>query len=156
MPTTPKASPDTLQVGRSGELLVQYKLLKFGIDSAPMTTDRGVDLVAIESSSKRTVSIQVKTATHREGGSWIIWSMTKQCVADYVAAVDLRRDKGWLFTKDEFERLAKSGRWLWWYIPGHRPKRAKSTPEEHFARYEIDVVIPGLFPPRSSSAAGAP
>ena len=146
MPTTPTASPDTLQVGRSGELLVQYKLLKFGIDSAPMTTDRGVDLVAIDSGSKRTASIQVKTARHREGGSWIIWSMPKQCVADYVATVDLRRDKAWLFTKDEFERFAAKGRWLWWYIPGRRPKRAKSQPEDYFAPYEIDVVIPVLFP----------
>jgi len=33
--------PNTQQVGRCGELLVQYKLLKFGIDSAPMTTDYG-------------------------------------------------------------------------------------------------------------------
>lgn len=34
------------QIGRCGELLVQYRLLKFGIESAPLTTDSGIDLVA--------------------------------------------------------------------------------------------------------------
>ena len=110
-----------------------------------MTTDYGIDLVAIDPSTARTVSIQVKTATHREGDSWIVWAMPKACVADYVAAVDLQRDKGWLFTKEEFESFAASKRWLWWYIPGHRPTRAKSQPEEAFVGYEIDVIIPKLF-----------
>jgi len=36
----------TQQIGRLGELLVQYELLRHGIESAPMTTDAGVDLVA--------------------------------------------------------------------------------------------------------------
>jgi len=31
--------------GLPGELIVQYQLLKMGIDSARMTTDAGVDLV---------------------------------------------------------------------------------------------------------------
>jgi hypothetical protein len=36
----------TQRIGRMGELLVQYELLRHGIDSAPMTTDAGIDLVA--------------------------------------------------------------------------------------------------------------
>lgn len=36
----------TQQIGAAGELLVQYKLLKLGIDSSAMTTDSGIDLVA--------------------------------------------------------------------------------------------------------------
>lgn len=36
----------TAQIGRCGELLVQYLLLLRGIESAPMTTDSGIDLVA--------------------------------------------------------------------------------------------------------------
>jgi hypothetical protein len=35
----------TQHIGAAGELLVQYQLLKMGIDSARMTTDAGVDLV---------------------------------------------------------------------------------------------------------------
>ena len=141
-----QASYNTQQTGRSGELLVQYKLLKHGIDSAPMTTDRGVDLVAIDpKATGQTVTIQVKTARHRERGSWIVWSMPKVCVAQYVAAVDQERDLCWLFTKEEFECLAGSGRWLWWYLPDHHPKRAKSRPEEYYAAHQIDAVIPTLF-----------
>jgi hypothetical protein len=36
----------TRQLGKSGELPVQYRLLGNGIESAPMTTDVGIDLVA--------------------------------------------------------------------------------------------------------------
>jgi hypothetical protein len=41
----------TLHIGAAGELLVQYKLLKQGIDSAAMTTDSGIDLVAYSPSA---------------------------------------------------------------------------------------------------------
>jgi len=34
----------TAQIGRAGELLVQQRLLLFGIESAPLTTDTGIDL----------------------------------------------------------------------------------------------------------------
>jgi hypothetical protein len=36
----------TAQIGRAGELLVQEQLLLHGIESAPLTTDMGFDLVA--------------------------------------------------------------------------------------------------------------
>jgi hypothetical protein len=36
----------SLQIGRCGELLVQHRLLKLGIESAALTTDTGIDLVA--------------------------------------------------------------------------------------------------------------
>lgn len=35
----------TQAIGAAGELLVQYQLLKLGIDSARLTTDSGIDLV---------------------------------------------------------------------------------------------------------------
>ncbi|HXO49568.1 MAG TPA: hypothetical protein VN888_00765 [Mycobacterium sp.] len=34
-------------IGAAGEVLITYKLLKFGIDNARMTTDAGVDLVNV-------------------------------------------------------------------------------------------------------------
>ena len=34
----------TQHIGAAGELLVQYKLLKFGVDSAAMTIVSGIDL----------------------------------------------------------------------------------------------------------------
>ena len=51
----------TAQIGRAGELLVQYRLLLLGIDSAPMTTDAGIDLVAYAPGHQHAWTIQVKT-----------------------------------------------------------------------------------------------
>lgn len=52
----------TQHIGAAGGLLVQYRLLKFGIDSARLTTDSGIDLVAYAPGSSTAVTIQVKTA----------------------------------------------------------------------------------------------
>ena len=49
------------QIGRCGELLVQYALLSRGVESAPMSTDTGIDLVAFFPASKLPATIQVKT-----------------------------------------------------------------------------------------------
>jgi hypothetical protein len=51
------------QTGVWGELLVQQDLLELGIDSARMTTDYGIDLVAFDREAKRAFSIQVKTTS---------------------------------------------------------------------------------------------
>jgi hypothetical protein len=51
----------TQQIGRLGELLVQYELLRHGIDSSPMTTDSGIDLVPYFPDKRRSFTIQVKT-----------------------------------------------------------------------------------------------
>lgn len=59
MNTTLKLS--TQQIGKLGELLVQYRLLSFGIESASLTTDSGVDLVAYASSRNTAFTVQVKT-----------------------------------------------------------------------------------------------
>jgi hypothetical protein len=45
------------QIGRCGELLVQLRLLLLGIESAPMSTDVGVDLVAYSPASQRPLTI---------------------------------------------------------------------------------------------------
>jgi len=42
---------------KQGELLVQYKLIKYGIDSSTMTTDAGIDLVAYSSRNTRAYTI---------------------------------------------------------------------------------------------------
>ena len=51
----------TAQIGASGVLLVQYRLLKCGVESAPMTTDAGIDLVVYAPKLKKAVTVQVKT-----------------------------------------------------------------------------------------------
>ena len=51
---------NTIQIGAAGVLLIQYRLLTMGIESAPMTTDTGIDLIAYSDKSQRAVTIQVK------------------------------------------------------------------------------------------------
>ncbi len=51
----------TQHIGAAGERLVQYRLLKLGIDSALLTTDVGVDLVVYSPTEGRATTVQVKT-----------------------------------------------------------------------------------------------
>lgn len=51
----------TQAIGAAGELLVQYQLLKQGIDSARLTTDSGIDLVMYVPGHRSAATIQVKT-----------------------------------------------------------------------------------------------
>lgn len=59
------ANPITphLSLGTVGELLVQLRLLQFGVQAAPPLKDSGNDLVALRGYAVRT--IQVKTRTGR-------------------------------------------------------------------------------------------
>lgn len=50
-----------IQIGRAGELLVQYKLLKAGVESSRLTADAGIDLVAFSSKFNKPYTIQVKS-----------------------------------------------------------------------------------------------
>ena len=51
----------TLARRAAGELLVQFRLVRNGIDSARLTTDYGVDLVAYPPGTGRALTVQVKT-----------------------------------------------------------------------------------------------
>ena len=102
----------TQQIGRLGELLVQYELLRHGIDSAPMTTDAGIDLVAYSGVEGRSFTIQVKTnLTPKPGGGKgapaIDWWVSEDCPAEFYAFVDLSTRRVWLLTKAELEVSAQ-------------------------------------------------
>ncbi|MBI2172094.1 MAG: hypothetical protein HYU30_08780 [Chloroflexi bacterium] len=132
------------QTGAYGQLLVQIKLLRLGIDSARMTTDYGVDLVAFDPETKRRFTIQVKAGRHRgKVDKWVEWSTTKELVADYIALVDIQRDMAWLFSKDTFIRISTNignmGRRLWWYPLGHVPERTTlKRREEDFEKNTVE------------------
>jgi len=143
------------QIGKCGELLVQYMLLKHGVESAPLTTDPGIDLVAfpnVKASAeerRKPVTIQVKTSTQHgvPGDKWLEWWIPDNCPADCVAAVDLERQKCWLFSTNEFKHRggrSGEGRRLWWYIPGQEYGRTKKT-EETFKEFEMEAAIPKVF-----------
>ncbi len=152
------------QIGRCGELLVQYLLLKHGFESAPMTTDAGIDLVAfpngvtIPEITSKPITIQVKATQYSDGGlpasEGLVWRVAKNCPADYYALVDIIEQKCWLFTKEEFERRSTSagnGRRIGWNV--HRKARGKlSRTAADFQEFEIDNVLLKLL--ESWSKAG--
>jgi len=142
------------RVGRCGELLVQYMLLKQGIESASLTTDPGVDLVAFRDVRQKPVTIQVKTSTppsDASGSKWVRWDVPANCPAEYVALVDLNRNKFWLISAEHLWNIAKRPRdkdcYLWWYVPEYETKRGRrpAMNEEQFKEYEMDAAISRLF-----------
>jgi hypothetical protein len=102
----------TQQIGRLGELLVQYELLRCGIDSAPMTTDAGVDLVAYSGVKRRSITLQVKTnmAPKPGGGKGALavdWWVSEDCPAELYAFADLSSRRIWILTKQELASAAQ-------------------------------------------------
>jgi hypothetical protein len=60
----------TQHIGAAGELLVQYQLLKMGIDSSRMTIDAGIDLVVYAPGTRTASTVQVKTNMGRQTSGW--------------------------------------------------------------------------------------
>lgn len=102
----------TQAIGAAGELLVQYQLLKQGIDSARLTTDSGIDLVMYVPGHQSAATIQVKTnlAPKPAGGTGkllLSWSFPDDCKAEWLACVDMSTDSAWLFTIDQARERAQ-------------------------------------------------
>ena len=104
----------TAQIGRCGELLVQYLLLRCGIESAPMSTDSGVDLVAYAPKMPGPMTIQVKAnlqpkAAGGKGKSALDWWISDEMRShsQLVALVDLSTQRVWMFKSDEIPSLAQ-------------------------------------------------
>jgi hypothetical protein len=116
----------TLHIGAAGEVLVQYKLLKLGLDSARLSTDSGIDLVAYAPGATRATTVQVKTkrqATRSGGTGRLALSFTfpHDLKAETLALVDLSADAAWLMTREEALALAQQhrpdgSRHLYWYV----------------------------------------
>jgi len=93
------------------------------------------------------VKIQVKTTRIKEN-SWVEWSVEKNTPADYIACVDITKDRFWLIAKEDFIDKAVSSaknRRLWWYLPGKRPERGRRLEEESFVEDESEAAIPRIF-----------
>ena len=102
----------TAQIGRCGELLVQYKLLKHGIESASMTTDTGIDLVAYSPARPDALTIQVKANLKGKPGGGkgkphLDWWIPTDSPANLIALVDLDTERVWLFTLAEIAGVAQ-------------------------------------------------
>ena len=157
MPTkhTTNASLRTAQIGRCGELLVQYSLLLRGVESAPLSTDFGVDLVAYSPQSTAPFTIQVKTNLKAKPGGGkgkaaLDWWIPVEMPAQLVALVDLSSQRIWLLLREELPTLAQqksNGRYhLYMYTdPTHRPQKERLAHMYEFERYLLENRVHDVF-----------
>ena len=145
------------QIGRRGELLVQSRLLGFGIESAPMTTDSGIDLIALRSVRKgkaTPVSIQVKTTARiweeKDGKrKCYSWPFPKESPADLIAfvAVDEIPERIWLFEYANERKKSKGGSFDMYIGGAGQALRTVKKSKPHLL--ENIVAKPKFFPPKT-------
>jgi hypothetical protein len=146
------------QIGRCGELFVQHQLLLDGIESSPLTTDVGIDLVAYSPRKKKPALIQVKTNLKPKPGGGkgklaIGWWIPDDSPAELFAFVDLSQPRVWIFTFSEIKKLAQqhsNGRYHLYMYVDPTVKRKASTPAKlafvyQFQRYLLENRKHKLF-----------
>lgn len=138
----------TQAIGAAGELLVQYKLLKLGIDSARLTTDSGIDLVMYTPGTSTAATVQVKTKLKPvpaggKGKPSLNWPVPVKDKAQWLACVDLSRDAAWLFKIDQAHSYAKqTPPSLYWFIDD---APAGALRESEMDGFRLEAVIADLF-----------
>lgn len=155
MPKESEVLLSTAQIGKCGELLVQYRLLLLGIESAPMSTDTGVDLVAYPPRFAQAMTIQIKTNLKAKPGGGkgkkaLDWWVSATIPATLIALVDLSSEKVWLFKKEELFELAQqrsSGRFhLYMYTdPSAKALKKRLAYVYEFERFIISNRVNELF-----------
>lgn len=132
------------QIGKAGEVLVQYRLLLMGIESAPMTTDTGVDLVAYSLGLEQALTVQVKTNLRAKPGggkgkALLNWWIGETVPAQLIALVDLSSESVWLLKRDEFFEIAQqasSGRSQLYVYTDPTVKSKKVGPVSYVHEFE--------------------
>ena len=146
----------TQHIGAAGELLVQYRLLKLGIDSARLTTDAGIDLVVYAPGTAQATTVQVKSsrAAKPAGGKGQLargWSFPDSCPAQLLSVVALDIDSAWLFTISEARRPAQQRspqdiRRLYWFVEEPVGGAAGARKQRDMDPYVLETRAPQLFP----------
>src|SRR5674476_895581 len=147
---------NTQHLRAAGELLVQYQLVKLGIDSARLTTDAGVDLVvyAPGDQSARTVQVKANLGPKPSGGRGPLsrsWYFPHHCPAQLIALAALDTDTVWLFTLAEARSLAQQHadrgiRQLYWRREPSLPGAAAPRHEGQMHTYLLATRAPQMFP----------
>ena len=81
---------DKIKVGTLGELLVQIRLLQFGVQAAPPIKDSGNDLIAVNGREFRAVSVRTTT-------TGTVCKPPDERLYHVLAVVDLADDEHQLF-----------------------------------------------------------
>ncbi|MDD2858151.1 MAG: hypothetical protein PHU75_05680 [Candidatus Nanopelagicales bacterium] len=147
----------TLHIGAAGELLVQYHLLKNEVDSARLTTDSGIDLVAYSAGNEKARTIQVKTVRvpgHAGGNKRaplaIGLRFPETCPAELIALALLSTNEVWLFTTNQARKMAQQHSdsgfcQLYWYLdPETAPRGARHQGD--MDRYRLENCFERHFP----------
>ncbi len=140
------------QIGKAGELLVQYQLLLKCIESAHLTTDSGIDLVAYSPRKGEPLTIQVKTNLKPKSGGGkgklaLDWWTPEDHKADLYALVALSLARVWLFTakqiSTEAQQHSKGGYHLYMYVdPTVKPKDSdKKKLMYEFESYLLENMV---------------
>lgn len=149
--------PTKAQIGRAGELLVQMKLLMHGIESAPLTTDSGIDLVAFSDKRNDAITVQVKSnLSAKPGGGGkgklhLDWWVPENSPAELYAFVDLSRSRVWLIKSLEVVEVAQQhpkDRYHFFYgnrCNGKKSRDGKPVHEYEFERYLLENRLHELF-----------
>lgn len=150
--TTP-VNLGTQAIGAAGELLVQYQLLKQGIDSARLTTDSGIDLVMYLPCQREAATIQVKAnlGSKPAGGKGkllLSWPFPDDLKAQWLGCVDMSTDSVWLFRIDEARQLAQQKhaggtRLLYFYTDESIGPKARR--QSDMAGHRLEPVIAKLL-----------
>ena len=145
------------QIGRCGELLVQYKLLLFGIEASRLPTDSGIDLVGFSNRRNKAITIQVKSNLRPKPGGGgkgklhLDWWIPEKTPAELIALTDLERQKVWLFKMKEIPKVAQQnpkGRYHFFMAvdptKSHR-KDGKPVHEYEFEKYLLENQVHKIF-----------
>jgi hypothetical protein len=146
-------SMNTQQIGRAGELLFQYQLLKFGVESSPLTTDSGIDLVAFSAKHNRAFTIQVKANERPKPGGGkgplaLDWWLRVTSPAELVALVDLSENRIWLFLHEEFASLAQQeskGRFHFYMYLDDEVRSKNRVRLSEFEGFRLEKKVPEIF-----------
>ena len=146
----------TQHIGAAGELLVQYQLLKIGIDSSRMTIDAGIDLVVYAPGNRTASTVQVKTIMGAKpaGGCGALsrgWFFPDQCPAQLLAFVTLDTNTAWRFTLQEPQELAQqhsqAGNYqVYWRVKAVPVGQKSRRHEAQMVGYLLATRAAQLFP----------
>ena len=144
------------QIGKCGELLVQYQLLLRGIESAPMSTDTGIDLVTCSPKLPHPITVQVKTNLQSKPGGGkgklaLDWWVPNDTPAHYVALVDLSSESIWFMSPAELRIHAQqqpAGRLhIYMYTdPSAQPRRSDRLAHLHeFEHFKLANRVSAVY-----------